>query len=343
MRRKSLLIAILILTHLASINSYIASIALWKKEDKLVAVLGDVHASGDADICHKQSVVPFLDKLANKPIATDFILEHQREHKVKSVSELMCISQISKYAYDHNFKNGRVEFKMSDIRRSFKSFQQMGHISLWIEDYINKKTDKGKDYLLRWLEKHSIALEKLHEDLEHAVIQIDKFKSKTKNIEVKQFFDDMIKNINELKKRLKIIEQYNQEIEVDINFNNYKFKTGSIGAAFFGLIKRYNFNEVILNSLLEFYLYPVRSDLADVFFVEKMMESQYKVDNTIIYVGNAHAGVINKLLLALGYNLIYETGDIFRSRNIVSEKYVPVSIKDLGNFFEFYLRKTEIK
>lgn len=63
--------------------SYIASVAVWKKSNKKVVILGDVHIEGESDVCHKQSLIPFLETLATRKKQTAFILEHQPEESVK--------------------------------------------------------------------------------------------------------------------------------------------------------------------------------------------------------------------------------------------------------------------
>ena len=340
---RKILILILLISHASLSFCYITSIGLWKKGDKQVAVLGDVHLSGKEDVCHKQSLIPFLEELAKQQALTEFILEHQQEKKVKFDKNLKCLAYLSRYAYDHNLKHGSLEFNLADIRRIFPSFNQLSHVHNLVADMLYERSEDKIIFELKWLKKNSISAKKLFDDLDFIVTPINKFKLKSKNIQARQFFDDMIKKISELKNMRTIFEPYNKELIIETKSEKYTLPAGSIAASLLGPSAQYNYSKPFLNSLLKFQIEPIRISLADVFFVESMIKSQERVNNSILYIGHGHAATINKLLISLDYNLIYEVGDVFFKVVEESGKFGSASLKDLDTLFRLFMKNMEIK
>ena len=90
--------------------------------------------------------------------------------------------------------------------------------------------------------------------------------------------------------------------------NKYTLPKNSLVSAIQDTIGDLNNPRPTLIKLLKEYANPLKDELADIFFIKYIVESQERVDNTVVYIGNRHTENINKALLEFGYTNIYFVG-----------------------------------
>ena len=338
MKNNYLSIVILFSLQLSSSYAYIASIALWKKGDKQVIVFGDVHMSGEIDICHRQSLTPFIEQLAKQQTKTDIILEQIPEEWLKKKKNLICLNSISEYAYNHQLQEGALSFVLGDVRRLFPSFDQIDDIDHLFMRLINKESDRAIR-MLNILRENQVDNSELLSDLRKVQLNFNSFKNKVTNKEVRHFFSDVEYKAEDLINKFEFFfKQYKRDGKITVDSQEFIFPAGTLVAAFLVAGKVDNFSKYMLNFLDHLYIKPIREDLTNAFFVKFVMASQNISDNTIIYVGHQHAISINRLLLAFGYTLIYNIEDLFSLDEFIGD---PVSLKELGQVFRLFLKNIE--
>ena len=311
--------------------SYIASIALWKKDDKQVAVLGDVHQEVKADICHRSSFMPFLDRLSKSTQKTELVLEHLQESVVPEI-EPACINAISEYAYKIGLTKGSFKFIMADIRQEFDISEKIRNVSLILFGNIGERFSNCKS-----AQQNPLSNTYLLESIDSVIKIIDSLKIRVKNSEAKTFFELTKQDLLKLKNKLEILfNKYNQEVQLKIGQSKCILPAGSFAAT---IAKAASENES-REQLYEDYIKPILGDLADVFFINAIIESQNRVANTLYYGGLNHTKAINRLLLSLGYELIYHIGDheVLFILPKADRDYTPVNDKDLDYLFRMFTK-----
>ena len=185
--------------------SYIASIALWKKGDKQVAVLGDVHEEGKTDVCHRSLLIPFFYQLSKQYKKTEVILEHQPEDVFESDQEYLCLLEMSRFAYHHNLQLGRLSFVLADIRKEFTYLSQGSRLYNFFlgNDFIKKA-----NYEI--IIDDEMTNDKLFDEFDKAIKILNVFKSKLKDKQTKNYFDELYQHLLGRKNKLKTftIERY---------------------------------------------------------------------------------------------------------------------------------------
>ena len=304
--------------------------------------MGDIHHREMADTCHKSSLIPFLDHLAKAQQKTEFVLEHiSKEYAERT--RLPCIAEISSYAYKHDLIFGSLAFVLADIRWEFFSFNQ----SLLIHRIYFGKNMDSQLYILSKLNNDLITNAQLLDELNRAIKIVNLFKSKVNNKEAKIYFEIEQQELLNLKNKLEsFTKKYNGVDRIKLGNHYYAINKGtpisSIEEAVQQAVKQKNDYWNTLTALLQEYVHPFIFEVPNVFFAKNVLESQNRVDSTIVYTGNNHAKSINKLLLSLGYEIIYHSDELGKMLIKSSEyNFSPVTDKDLDYLFRMFIKNME--
>jgi hypothetical protein len=315
--------------------SYVASIALWQKGNKKIAIFGDIHEKNKPDICHRNLFTPFLAQMAEGNRKVEFILEHLLEEKVKGEKNPQCIRYLSQYAFEHQLKKGPLTFILSDIRNVLPGLGEMALCVylLLIQIAINNRVD-----LNNLLSPRTISTSVVLEEIKVVLDVIQELKKKTLRKEAQTFFTDMHQKLTKYYQDLdNFFKMYNGEAGIiDKEGKVFSFHAGSIMASFLYAIPTNNSWDK-LNHLINHYVKPIAYDIANSMFIRDIIESQERVDATLVYAGGAHTVVINRFLLDLGYTLNKDTssGSIFYTLK-VKEPAIPK--KHLEKFLADFLK-----
>jgi hypothetical protein len=313
--------------------SYVRMAALWNKGPKRVGIFGDVHVVGEADVCHRDLFTPFLEQLAKKAKNTEFILEHFPQEE--ETTNPACVEYLSQYAFKYRLKRDSLTFILGDIRSTLPGLATMVRIYFLLTRW------RDKQFNLIWprlevLQKQPIAAQIVLDEIASILSILKIFNQTIDDNTISQFFEESEQQITAYFQALEeFFKKYNGQSGIKKKGQVAIFPKGSLVSSFLLAAKQDNYSQEAITDLLEQYFSPLLWDVANTMFVKDIIESQDRVDTTLVYVGAAHAALFNKLLSTFGYTLdkSVSVGPLMD----IKSKPIPLSVIELEKFFNALL------
>lgn len=313
-------------------HAYITSTALWQKESQHVLVIGDLHHKGFEDMCHRDYLETLFDSLADRPYTIDVILEHATKEHIERSHHLFCIQQASRYAYAHNLRHKSLAFKLSDIRRDMPALREIHNVGTLLKSFGHHEQIYYAEFIQHIpIDTFLAAINSIQDMINKLIAQSNENKT------FKDFFTSLSNKLQEdITKLEQFFKNHNQEAALTFDGKTITFPAGTVAAAFLQAAQSYNYASEKLEYLYNTYLKTLYEELVDVAYASNLIQSQKEKHDTIVYVGQGHAVILNKLLSQLGYTLTSQEGPALTT---LSEKeYKPIQLDHLRQTFDRFKR-----
>ncbi len=321
--------------------SYAISLALWVKGNKIVGTIGDYHKEGKKDICHKNLFSPFLEQLAKSDQESEIVLEHIFEEDLEPTSEKdICLDLFSRYAYQHGLKHGNLSFILSNFQVKLPALRKfLKYVFNFVLSFlINKYTDEDFKSVVR----ENVSTKELLDTIKVVLDLVKELKQTITNPGGKALLAQLEGSIKIYDARLKLLflkHTHEVTLKAPSGFE-ITLKPGSVAAAFIEALQKGDLKDADISYVFKTYIDPALN-LTEIGLIRDIIESQKRVNKTLVYAGAEHIKVVNKMLLELGYTPIAQPplGFFLRGSFFEGFEKQPIPSKELEDFFKLFLTR----